>query len=365
MDATEFSSPTPDRIFRTALIVLAVFGAVEFGTAGFYYISRARAARAAATPAVAQSTVAPTTAPTAPTTSSAAPSTTPAAGSSAVEQMLHEATTLRERGDNATALARLQEALKLEPRNASVLAEMAMVYESMQQFDRSNECWRKILEIGPSAGALYQLADTRLKVGVAAPSASPNVAAGPGLAGVSPLDAGTRDDAEGIPDGSTFGITEAAVTENPDPDSDTNLTLRVSVKARPNTVGIDHTKVKIQVFFYDTVNNKDVVLTDADVSYEWVTPNHDWKATNPEVLAVTYVRPKNRGGTSESEISAAAAAVTPGKKSSSKKSGTPTGQRKYLGYIVRVYYNDQLQAVRADPTKLLNLFPPPFTATSQ
>jgi hypothetical protein len=213
---------------------------------------------------------------------------------------------------------------------------------------------------------LYQQADTRLKTGVAGASAAPQSAAGPGLAGVSPLDAGTRDDAEGIPDGSTFGITEATTTDNPDPDSETNLTLRVAVKARPNTPGIDHTKVKIQVFFYDTVNNKDVVLTDADVSYEWLTPNHDWKSTNPEVLAVTYVRPKNRGGTSESAISAAAAAVTPGRKSKNKKSDSEgTAQRKYLGYIVRVYYNDQLQAVRADPTKLLNLFPPPFTAPSQ
>ena len=39
-----------------------------------------------------------------------------------------------------------------------------------------------------------------------------------------------------------------------------------------------------------------------------------------------------------------------------------SGPRQYLGYIVRVYYKDQLQAVRADPTRLLNLFPPPFTA---
>jgi hypothetical protein len=41
------------------------------------------------------------------------------------------------------------------------------------------------------------------------------------------------------------------------------------------------------------------------------------------------------------------------------------GQRKFLGYIVRVYYKDQLQAVRAEPNKLLNLFPPPFTAPAQ
>ena len=41
------------------------------------------------------------------------------------------------------------------------------------------------------------------------------------------------------------------------------------------------------------------------------------------------------------------------------------GTRQYLGYIVRVYYKEQLQAVRAEPTRLLNLFPPPFTAPPQ
>jgi hypothetical protein len=40
------------------------------------------------------------------------------------------------------------------------------------------------------------------------------------------------------------------------------------------------------------------------------------------------------------------------------------GQRKFLGYIVRVYYKDQLQAVQSQ-NKLLNLFPPPFTAPTQ
>ena len=39
--------------------------------------------------------------------------------------------------------------------------------------------------------------------------------------------------------------------------------------------------------------------------------------------------------------------------------------RQYLGYIVRVYYQDELQAVRADPTRLLNLFPPPCPTPPQ
>ena len=42
-----------------------------------------------------------------------------------------------------------------------------------------------------------------------------------------------------------------------------------------------------------------------------------------------------------------------------------SGPRQYLGYIVRVYYQDQLQAVRAEPNRLLNLFPPPFTVPPQ
>ena len=52
--------------------------------------------------------------------------------------------------------------------------------------------------------------------------------------------------------------------------------------------------MKIQVYFYDTVDNNKVALTDAEVNYEWLTPNHDWKETNPEILAVSYVRSENR-----------------------------------------------------------------------
>ena len=39
------------------------------------------------------------------------------------------------------------------------------------------------------------------------------------------------------------------------------------------------------------------------------------------------------------------------------KASADTGQRKYLGYIVRVYYGDDLQAVQAEPSRLLQQFP--------
>ena len=368
-------------MFRIALWLVAAFGAAELAGLGVFYAGKWRAeyvaahpkpVAPAATPAPSAPTVAekttpaPAIAPSAPTTQ-----TTPSAAAlSTAEQMLKEAVDLKNKGDTTNALARLQDAVQRDPKNAKALAEMAMIYESIQLYERSNETWKKILEIGPSAGPLYELADMKLKTGVTPPAttAPTTTTTGPGLAGTSPLDAGTtRNDADGIPDGSTFGITEVNATDTPDPDADTNMKLKISVKARPNTP-IDHTKVKIQVFFYDTVDNKEVVLTDADVSYEWLTPHHDWKDTNPEVLAVTYVRAKNKSS-SDADLAVAAASVTPPGTSKKKPATTKlpattadAGHRKYLGYIVRIYYNEQLQSVRADPTKLLNLFPPPLTA---
>ncbi len=389
MDATTFSSSgRPDRTFAIAVAVVALFGAVELIAIGAHYTGKARAARQASQapvittePAVTTPVPAPgaaispttgtapatTVAPDAPTSTAQASPTS--AALSVTERLLKEATLLRERGDTTNALARLQDAAQREPNNANVLAEMAMIYESIQLFDRSNETWRKIQQIGPSAGALYELADMKLKVG-AQPATAPAVAASePGFAGVSPLDAGTtRSGPDGIPDGSTFGITDATVTNNPDADAETNLTLRVGVKVRPNTL-IDHTKVKIQVYFYDTVDNNKVALTDAEVSYEWLTPDHDWKGPKPEILAVSYVRLKGGAILSDAALTEAAAAVTPppaGKKAAApKKPATDGTTRKYAGYQVRVYYNDQLQDVRAEPTKLLNLFAPPLTLTTQ
>ena len=382
MDGEELISPTPppDKMFRLALWLVAAFGAAELVGLGVFYAGKWRSEYVAAhpkpvapavTPAPSAPVVAEKTTPAPATVASVPPAstqTTPSAAAlSVAEKLLKEATELRDKGDTTNALARLQDAAQRDPKNANVLAEMAMIYESIQLYDRSNDTWKKIMEIGPSAGPLYELADMKLKTGANPPSTTAPATTGPGLAGTSPLDAGTnRNDADGIPDGSTFGITEVTATDTPDPDADTNMKLKISVKSRPNTP-IDHTKVKIQVFFYDTVDNKEVVLTDADVSYEWLTPHHDWKDTNPEILAVTYLRAKNKSS-SEADLAAAAASVTPPGTSKKKPAATKppatadAGHRKYLGYIVRIYYNEQLQAVRADPTKLLNLFPPPLTA---
>ena len=102
---------------------------------------------------------------------------TPASGPSLVDQLKREGIELRDRGDTTNAIERLQEALDSEPNNAAVLAELAKTYDLAQLYDRANEVWRKLQEMGPSAGAAYELADRRLKLGAPTPAAAPMPAA--------------------------------------------------------------------------------------------------------------------------------------------------------------------------------------------
>ena len=98
---------------------------------------------------------------------------TPASWPSLVDQLKREGIELRDRGDTTNAIERLQEALDSEPNNTAVLSELAKTYDLMQLYDRANEIWRKLQEMGPSAGAAYELADRRLKLGVPTPAAAP------------------------------------------------------------------------------------------------------------------------------------------------------------------------------------------------
>ncbi len=365
------SSPRGDYSFKIGVALVSALALAELVFGAYYFVGYRRTHRTAAT-APAQ---VPTTAATAATestpafalapTASLPPVTAPTAAPSAVsadQRLVNEGMAYAGRGDTATAMTRFQQAVEANPRNAQAYAEMARIYEATNNLDRSNEMWRKVQEIGPSAGSVYELADARLKRGVPATPA-PAAQASPEQ-GV-PTTAG----ADGIPEGSTFGISEVTATETPDPDAETNLLLKIAVKKRPGSV-IDHTRVKIQVFFYDTVNDSEIKLTDADVNYEWLTPDHDWAGAKPEVLAVTYLRAKNKARSQDAALSEAAASMNPNKRSKTAAKPTPAAaaaddsqRRKYLGYIVRIYYNDKLQAVRADPTKLLNIFPPPTTST--
>src|SRR5215470_880865 len=345
-----------DPSFHVALGLIVVVAIAEVFFATSYFVGRARANNVSTQAVTAAITHAPAVASTPATApASAQPSVPPPAAAtspaqSLVDQLLTEGKGFRERGDTTNAIARFQEALDSEPDNAGVLQEMAQTYESMQLLDRANDVWRRIKQISPSNSATYALADRRLKVGVPNP---PVVEPGGAPA---EAEVPVRKDIGGNADGPVMGISSVKTKETSDPEAETNLALEIGIKKQPGAV-IDHNKVKILVFLYDIVNDKDIKLTDADVSNEWLTSKHDWSDTNPEVLLVRYVRAKTSGALSESSLSEAAAKVRPGQKGRGSKGSADIGQRKYLGYIVRVYYGDDLQAVQAEPARLLQQFP--------
>ena len=348
-----------DPSFHIGLGLIVILASAEVFFATSYYVGRARAARASAqavaatiarpaAPSVPSQTAAPALAQAAVSPAAAVPAASP----SLVDQLLREGIELRNRGDTTNALARLQEALDSEPTNTAVLEEMAKTYESMQLLDRANEVWRKLQEMGPSAGAAYELASQRLKLGVPTPGTAESAIAS------SSTESAEHKDIGGNPEGSVMGIAEVKTTETPDPDAEKNMALQIGIKKQPGAT-IDHDKVRIFVKFYDTVGDKDIKLTDADVNYEWLTAKHDWADANPEVLAVKYVRAKTGGASSDSSLAETAATVRPGQKArGAKGSAADSGRRKYLGYIIQIYYDDELQAVQAEPSRLLQLFPP-------
>jgi adenylate cyclase len=130
------------------------------------------------------------------------------------------------------------------------------------------------------------------------------------------------------PHSSVLAITETTLAETTDPNAETHFTLKIGVKPQPGTQMGD---VVIVVSFYDLTRDNKMKPTDARTGYNWLTPRRDWTDASPKFLAATYVRPKTHMPSAE--------------------------ERRYGGFIVRVYFDGQLQDSRATPPGLLTLFP--------
>jgi hypothetical protein len=133
----------------------------------------------------------------------------------------------------------------------------------------------------------------------------------------------------GASQNSLLAITETSLSETADPNAQSHFTLKIGVKPRPGTQN-GHT-VRINVSFYDLTKDNKMKPTDARTGYNWLTSASDWTDATPKFLAATYVRPKTQ---------------TPS-----------TDERRYGGFIVRVYFDGELQDSRATPPELLTLFP--------
>ena len=248
------------------------------------------------------------------------------------EELVLQGKELRERGDMNAAITKFREAGILDPKNPLPLTELAQTYEKMGLADKAGEDWRKVYEMGDGAGLYYTLAEAKLKASQAI--ALQHVATQPAAATADAVD--TSAAVDGVAAGATLGLLQLTTEEERDDNSAKRFILHIPIKARPKA-HIDVRDLVIHVLFYDIVDGQNVVQTSANVNSHWATPPADWVDSDTEELTVEYQLPKPEAR------------------------GAKRENRKYFGYIVRIYYKQKLQSAAAEPDRLAQQYPAPPT----
>ncbi len=229
---------------------------------------------------------------------------------------------LRGLSDMQGTLDMLRKADELTPDHPGIIAEMAQTYEQMGITAKATDAWRRIQLLGATkAGSYFELASRRLGAGSAA-MAAPALSAPSGADGEKFLRLGAcqaiRDFQ--VPSGERY-------------------VLHVPI-SRAGNRPINSQELNLEVFFFDRVNNEKVAQTIAPEPVEsWQSAPVDWNGTGEELLDVVYHLP----ALSAAEIQ-------------------QHGRRSYYGYMLRLYYNNKLQDVAAEPRDLLEFGTTPGAA---
>ena len=160
-----------------------------------------------------------------------------------------------------------------------------------------------------------------------APAATPTARVSPGVA-PSPSRPAVRDGSptpSATPElGRAIAITDIKETMRRGMRGETLVVAEIGMT--PQTTA-EKEKVEIDVSFFDLDRDNQMHPTDAQITYQWLTPERDWTDPAPKYLAATYLqrRPFRRG----------------------------SEQLRYGGFIVRIYSDGQLQDQRSKPENLI------------
>jgi len=284
--------------------VPAGFGPPPIGSLALPVTVPSPAAVAPAPPA----SVAPMPAPTPGGGIAPTPAANPAdpATTMSLQELLDLAKQVRGLGDMQGALEVLRRADLRFPAQPEVLTEMALCYEQMGLNDKAAGLWRQLSAQDPNrAGGFRDLAQRRLNAPAAGQPAAES--------------------------GQVLGLGACRAQRDAAAANGEKVVLRIPI-LRQGNIQVDPAQVDIDVYFFDRVNGQQVALTIADEPPStWTAPPVDWGGIGEEPLDVTYFLPT----------------LTPGEVAAH-------GRRAYHGYVVRLYYQNKLQDVAAEPRDLLD-----------
>lgn len=235
-----------------------------------------------------------------------------------IGELIQEATRERYSGNFQIAQQNLEKALEIGPRYTPIFINLAELYEAFDDKPKAIDALQRVLELDPdSTGKIHREALAKMNV----------------------LRKKLDEEGEkpsGIPQNQAlFFVEDASPKRDNNALFDERLILNIKIAARLPVAKIDPALVKIQVYFYDLLSNNQVSSTKAQVKARFLDRYVDW-ATGPESMEVVYEVPK---GTWQREV-------------------RDTGiSRNLYGYIVRIYYDNKLEDIYAEPTQLAQLFP--------
>ncbi len=178
----------------------------------------------------------------------------------AAKRLSAEARELQRAGNETLALTRLHAALERDPTNNEIRSEVEILEKSAEFLNQAGRVW------------------------------------------IEALDEPAKEQAEpeSVPaSGPVLKILDAKLDEFADK-WQSGLALTISIQPASDA-RLRASKVAIQAFFYDKLEKGRIALTDARVSYEWMTPHHNWSDTSAKVVRVWYARPRTPGYDSPSQ----------------------------------------------------------------
>jgi hypothetical protein len=220
-------------------------------------------------------------------------------GDPILERLMSTGAELRASGNMQGALKAFREVESALPDHPRVLAEFAATLSQMGLTEKANSYWERVETLGPvGAGDYFPLAGQQLR-------------------GESPIPV--------VATGKILKIGEVKVEEQAPTSDGQKVSLRITVDAdsasRP--VVDDMTLV---VNFYDQLSDGTIKPTTADTGYDYPSKPYDWQTDGTEEIVVTYNQPVF-----------------------TEEQKRELGERRYYGYVIEVYYQDQFQDTVAMP----------------
>jgi tetratricopeptide (TPR) repeat protein len=225
-----------------------------------------------------------------------------------ISQLNEEASAFRNDRDFIQAEETLKRALLIDPSHGLTLTNYALLEEQRNRPRRALNYWRRVIETGVNV----ELARERARI------MEEQVAGVIEEEALGRLGERLRKD---------IGIASVVTRPDPIPDNPAELEVDFEIKIGKEGLRVEARKLKVQLFFYDRIGADR--LSPAKIDAQFLNPAPDW-STGSEVLRAKYISGLDNLGE----------------------------QRRYYGYLIRVFYDGELQDQQARPSAILRLFPP-------